>query len=61
MLTNAVYLMNIFYIHLGREEFLTEAAGFWNYRKINSLPKMLVHRLQKVHIHLNVLFVLTCT
>jgi len=55
MLTNIVYLMNMFYIHLGMGEFLTEAAGLWNYRKINSLPKMLVHRLQKMHIHLNVL------
>lgn len=37
--------------NLGREEFLTEATAFWNSRKISSLPKMLVHRLQKVISH----------
>jgi len=40
------YALDLF---LGREEFLSEAVVFWNDRKIQSLPKMLVHHLQKVH------------
>ena len=35
-------------MYIGREEFLTEAAVFWNLRKIKSLPKMLMLRLKKV-------------
>jgi len=51
-----IYLKSVFrlkiYLHLGREEFLTEAAGFWNQRKIGLLPKLLVYRLQKVHLYM---------
>jgi len=32
----------------GRDEFLTEAAVFWKVRKVKSLPKVLVQRLDKV-------------
>ena len=34
--------------YIGREEFLTEAARFWNFRKIECLPKTLAQRLKKV-------------
>ena len=35
-------------MYISREEFLTEAAVFWNLRKIKSLPKMLMLQLKKV-------------
>jgi len=38
----------IMFFDLGREEFLTKAVIFWNDRKIQSLPRVLVHRLRKV-------------
>jgi len=37
-------------IILGREEFLTEAAVFWNTRKVKALPKALKQKLTKVKI-----------
>lgn len=33
---------------IGREDFLTEAVRYWNQRKIDSLPQMLIQRLRKV-------------
>ena len=42
--------MYILYIVLiiGRDESLSEAAMFWNIRKIESLPTTLLNRLNKV-------------
>ena len=39
-------------MYVGREEQITEAAMYWNLRKIQSLPKDLCNRLIKVsYIH----------